>query len=294
MIFKESIGSRIFNIVNYITLTVFSIITFFPFLYIISMSFSPASEVMKNRFIIFPKGFSLDAYRYIFSGKAIYTGLLVSVFFTITATFINLFLTSITAYPLAHKNLVARKFIMLMVTFTLMFNGGIIPTYIVVQKLGMLNSFSSVLIPTAINAFSLIIFKNFFQQLPEELKESAKIDGGNDLRILVSIILPLSMPLIATFATIFSVGHWNAWFHFILYIDDYNKWPVQVILRQIISASYGAIGDITTFDDKQFYAPPPQTVAMCVVTIVTVPIICVYPFFQKYFTKGILLGSVKG
>ena len=146
--------------------------------------------------------------------------------------------------------------------------------------------------PGAIGAFNLIIFKSFFQQIPAELEESAKIDGYNDLQILLRIVLPLSKPLLATFAVMFAVAHWNAWFGYVLYINDAKKWPVQVVLRMIVNAANGSIGDSLSISND--YVPPQEVIKMCVITIATVPIMIVYPFLQKYFTKGILLGSVKG
>jgi putative aldouronate transport system permease protein len=285
--------ARTFDIVNYCVLTLVGLLTVLPFLYIILVSLTPAAELTRREFLFIPHALSLQAYRYIFSTSVVSSSLLVSIFVTIVGTSINLFMACLMAYPLAHRRLMGRKTLMVMVTFTLLFDGGMIPTFMVVQKLGMLNHFSSVLLPAAMSAFSLIIFINFFRQLPVELEESARMDGCHELRILAQIIMPLSMPLIATFVVIFGVDHWNRWFSYVLYINDSAKWPVQVVLRQMLSTSDASIGDRSILRDMD-YVPPNQTIRMCITAIATVPILCVYPFLQRYFVQGMLLGSVKG
>ena len=290
---RKSALARTFDIFNHAVLTVVGLLTVLPFLYVILISLTPASELTRREFLFFPHALSLQAYRYIFSSSVVSRSLLVSVFVTIVGTSINLIMACLMAYPLAHRRLMGRKALMVMVTFTLLFDGGMIPTFMVVQKLGMLNHFSSVLLSGALSAFSLIIFINFFRQLPAELEESARMDGCHELRILAQIIMPLSMPLIATFVVIFGVDHWNRWFSYVLYINDSAKWPVQVVLRQILSTSDASIGDKSIARDMA-YVPPNQTIRMCITAIATVPILCVYPFLQRYFVQGMLLGSVKG
>jgi putative aldouronate transport system permease protein len=181
---------------------------------------------------------------------------------------------------------------MLMVLFTMLFSGGMIPTFLVVKTLGLLNSYWALILPGAISAFNLIILKNFFQQLPEGLEESAKIDGCGDLGLLFRIVLPLSLPALATFAMFYSVGHWNTFFSAILYINDSTKWPIQVLLRQIVILSQGGIGDSAQFESN--FVPPSETIKMATIVVSTVPILLVYPFLQKHFAKGVLLGSIKG
>lgn len=289
---KPSIGSRVFDCFNYIVLLLMGIICVIPFIYVVSASFTPPEELIKYNFILFPKKPTLMAYKYIFSTSTITRSLFVSVFVTVVGTMLNVGMTALMAYPLAHKRILGHKVLMLMVTFTLVFSGGMIPGYILVQKLHLLNTYAAPLLPSAISAFNLIIFKNFFQQLPEELEESAKIDGCSDLRILGSIILPISVPLLATFTVIFAVGHWNSWFGYVLYINDAKKWPVQVVLRMIVASANSQIGNKLLMEGD--YTPPQDIIRMCIITIATVPILVVYPFVQKYFTQGILLGSVKG
>lgn len=286
---KNGFGNGMFDVINMFLLGIISLVMLFPFIHVVAASFTSVEEYLAKDFILFPTTFSLESYKYIFSTGTIVHGLLVSAGVTIVGTALNLLMCILTAYPLAHKNLVGRKTMILLVIFTLMFNGGMVPMFIVVQKLRLLNSYASLILPYVISSFNLMLFKNYFQGLPQELEESARIDGYNDLSILFKIILPLSKPLLATFTIIFGVEHWNSWFNAMLYLSDSNKWPIQVILRQIV-LSASEVGD--AMGGANYI--PPVTVRMCTIVVATIPILCIYPFLQKYFTKGILMGSVKG
>jgi putative aldouronate transport system permease protein len=222
----------------------------------------------------------------------VYSSLLNTIFITLVGTLVNILLTALMAYPLARRDLPWRSPILFLVTFTMLFGGGIVPTFLIVKWLGLLNSYWSLIIPTAISAFNLIVLKNFFQQLPESLEESAKIDGCHDYGILFRIVLPLSMPALTTFSLFYAVNHWNSFFQAILYINDSSKWPIQVLLRQIVLLSQGGIGDSVATTNVMYTLP--DTVKTAVIVVATVPILCVYPFLQKHFAKGVMLGSVKG
>ena len=270
----------------------FGMLAIVPFLYVVAASLTPL-ELMGTRgqIVLFPKRISFDAYRYVFSTRTLMQALRVSVMLTGVGTFFNILMTVLFAYPLAHTNIKGRRIILFLVTFTMMFSGGIIPSYMVVRSLGMMNRMSALILPGAISTFSFIVFRNYFMGLPKELEESAMIDGAGYLRILIQIIIPISMPIIATFAVIYGVGHWNSWFAATLYIRDSARWPIQVVLRMLTNLSM-ALGDTTMMDSDIML--PPVTARMCTIVIATVPILMVYPFLQKYFTKGILMGSVKG
>ncbi|WP_339296960.1 carbohydrate ABC transporter permease [Paenibacillus sp. FSL R5-0623] len=290
---SPSRGSRIFDCLNITLLSIFALLTVLPFVYVIAGSFATQKELLLRGFIVFPTEFSLDAYKYIFSTPALIKSLLVTIFITVFGTLINIFLTCLMAYPLARKDMDFRKPILMLIVFTMLFSGGMIPTFLVVKQLGMINTYWSLLIPGAISAFNLIIIRNFFQQLPESLEESAKIDGCNDLSVFFRIVLPLSMPAIATFSLFYAVGHWNTYFSAVLYINDNTKWPIQVLLRQFVILASGGIGDSTAMD-ADYVSPPEQSIKMAVIVVSTLPILLVYPFLQKHFAKGVLLGSVKG
>lgn len=285
MIHDKTIGSRIFDVINYLILSMIAIATVLPFLYVVITSFSNSTSII-------PTGFSLDAYRYIFSTETFARSMGVSVYITILGTFINLFLTSLMAYALAHTHIAGRRIILLMVIFTMLFNGGMIPTYFIVKGTGLIDSFWALMIPNAISAFYLIIMKNFFQGIPEELKESARMDGCHEVGILFRIVIPLSLPAMAAFGLFYSVGLWNQYFNAVLYINDPSNWPVQVLLRQVVILAQGSIGDSSEIaEDAVVFS---EGIKMAVIVISTVPILLVYPFLQKHFAKGVLLGSVKG
>ncbi|MDF2959051.1 MAG: YtcP3 [Paenibacillus sp.] len=290
---RQSLGSRFFDAVNAGILIAVALFAVIPFLFVLSGSFTASEELVRRGVVLFPTKFSMDGYKYIFSTKTIIWSLGVTVFITVAGTLINLFFTTLTAYPLARNEFVGRRPIMLLVLFTMLFSGGMVPTFLVVKSFGLLNSYWSLLIPGAISAFNLIILRNFFQQLPDGLEESAKIDGCNDLQILIRIVMPLSLPAMATFALFYAVGHWNTFFNAILYINDSTKWPIQVWLRQIVILSQGGIGDSQQMG-SDYVAPPGEVIKMAVIVVSTVPILLVYPFLQKHFAKGVLLGSVKG
>ncbi|OAS15637.1 carbohydrate ABC transporter permease [Paenibacillus oryzisoli] len=292
MIHDRSWGSRLFDVINYTILILFALSTLLPFVHIVSSSFASPTEKLTKDFVLFPTHFTLDAYRFIFSTDRILNSLLVTVLITVGGTIVNLIMTCLMAYPLSRRDLIGRRPIMMMVIFTLLFSGGMIPTFLIVKALGLLDSMWALIIPSAISTFNLIILKNFFQQMPDGIEESAKIDGANDLSILIRIILPLSLPALATFGLFYAVGHWNTFMSAILYIRDTDKWPIQVLLRSFVLLSEGRLDDAANLDgDIQL---PPETVKMAVITVATLPILCVYPFLQKHFAKGVMMGSIKG
>ncbi|MDR6553212.1 carbohydrate ABC transporter permease [Paenibacillus qinlingensis] len=292
MIHERSWGSRLFDVINYTILILFALSTLLPFVHIVSSSFASPTEKLTKDFVLFPTQFTLDAYRFIFSTDRILNSLLVTILITVGGTIVNLIMTCLMAYPLSRRDLIGRRPIMMMVIFTLLFSGGMIPTFLIVKALGLLDSLWALIIPSAISTFNLIILKNFFQQMPDGIEESAKIDGANDLSILVRIILPLSLPALATFGLFYAVGHWNTFMSAILYIRDTDKWPIQVLLRSFVLLSEGRLDDAANIDgDIQL---PPETVKMAVITVATLPILCVYPFLQKHFAKGVMMGSIKG
>ncbi|AFC27719.1 YtcP [Paenibacillus mucilaginosus 3016] len=290
MIQDRTFGNRLFDTVNAAVLILVALCTVLPFVYVLAVSFTDPHEVAKGGMILFPTKFSLAAYEYIFSTDTLVKSLGVSIYVTVVGTFINLLFTSLLAYPLAKPHFRGRQVILLGVLFTMLFSGGMIPSYFVVKELGMTNTLWSLMIPSAISAFNLIVLRNFFQQIPDGLEDSAKIDGCSDLDILFRIVLPLSLPAMATFGLFYAVAHWNTFFSAILYINDHNKWPVQVLLREIVILAQSRIGE-TSFEESLIQ---PLTIRMAVIVFATVPILLVYPFLQKHFAKGVLLGSVKG
>ncbi len=288
----KSIGSRIFDGINGTLLILFALITVVPFIHVIASSFASVAEYNSKDFLLFPTEFSLKAYAYIFTTNALPKSLGITVFITITGTLICLAFTSFTAYSLSRRRMYFRRPIMFLVVFTIIFQGGLIPDYLVVKELGLLNTYWSLMLPRAIIPFYLIILINFFKNLPDEIEESAKMDGCGDLRMLFRIMIPLSMPALATLILFYAVFQWNTYLHAILYINDTEKWPIQVLLRQIVMVSQAGFVEQGVVEGEQ--SIPPDTVKMAVITVATMPILFVYPFLQKHFAKGVLLGSVKG
>lgn len=291
---KESLGDQIVQVVVYIACGLCAVLTILPFLYVLAGSFATERELTERAFFIIPHEFSLNAYSYIISSGDIFRGLKNSAYITILGTFINMVFTTTFAYAVSRKNFRFRNIGLNMVIVTMLFSGGMIPNYLLVSKLGMLNSFWSIMIPGAINAFNLIIVKNFFQEFPQELEEAAKIDGCNDIGIFVKIVLPLSKAVLASISLFYAVSHWNDYFNPMLYITDSNKEVVQVALKRIIFLAGGIDASGQAIDYGVMGEPPEKAVKMAATVVATLPILCVYPFVQKYFTKGVMLGAVKG
>lgn len=290
--YKSAAGVT-FDAANYIVLSLFGLAAVLPFVYVIAGSFASDAELTSRAVFFVPKTFTLNAYKFIFSTDTIMRSIGVSVYITVIGTLVNLFFTVTMAYSLAKRGLYGRNLVLNLVIFSMLFGGGMIPTYLVVKELNLLDSLWALMLPGAISAFNLIIVKNFFQEIPKEIEEAGRIDGCSELGLLGRIVLPLSMPVLATFTLFYAVGHWNDFFAALLYINDPEKWPLQVMLRQIVLLSQAAAGDLNSMDPN-FVQPPDQSIKMAVIVVGTVPILCVYPFLQKHFAKGVLLGSVKG
>ncbi|MBY0147018.1 carbohydrate ABC transporter permease [Neobacillus niacini] len=287
---KKNKGGLVFPIINGTILILIALICFLPFVNVIASSFASTQEVVARKFILFPRTFSLDAYRYILSTPTLFKSLAVSIGVTGIGTLVSMVLTALMAYGLSRKYLIGRNSINFIVVFSMLFSGGMIPTFLVVKSVGLIDSYWSLILPVAINAFNLIIMRNFFQALPDSLEESAKMDGCTDLGVFVKIMLPLALPSIATISLFYAVTYWNTYMTAILYINDSIKWPIQVLLRQIVIVSSGMQAEGSSVD----VVPPAQTIKMAVIVIATVPMLIAYPFVQKYFVKGALVGSVKG
>jgi len=291
MIEDRTLNGRIFAIVNYLLLAIIALITVLPFMHVVAGSFTTSAELAVKRFVLIPTEWSLDAYKFIFSTNTIFKAMGVSVGVTFFGTLFSMLITSLMAYGLSRRDLDGRKYIMFLVVFTMLFSGGLIPSFLVVKELGLIDKYMALILPATISAFNLIILKNFFQNIPEGLEESAKIDGCSDFGILFRIVLPLSMPAIATLSLFYAVTYWNTYLSAILYLNDSAKWPIQVLLRQIVVLASG----LEYSPDLDASVPPPeQTVKMAVIVVATLPILCVYPFLQKHFAKGAMLGSIKG
>lgn len=289
---NDTILSRIFDVFNVIFLAVFSISTVLPFLFVIGRSFATETEIVDKVFFILPSEFQFEAYKYIISSPTLPRAFMVSVFITLVGTVTAMFFTLTMAYPLSKKNLAGRKVLLSLITFTLVFGGGMIPGFLIIKGLGLLDTYWSLFLPGALSTWNLIIVKNFFQELPHELEDAARVDGCSAIGTFLRIVLPLSMPVIATFSLFYAVGYWNDYRSALLFVSDNKKWPLQIMLRQIVLLASGNI-DGAAFDE-QYVRPPAASVQNAVIVFGTLPILCVYPFLQKHFTKGIMIGAIKG
>lgn len=284
--------STLARIGKVLLLTILAFMMLFPFVYVIAVSFSSYADVVGGGVILFPAHPTLEAYTAIFKGGVVTHALVVSLGLTTIGTAINMLMTITMAYSLSRPGVPGSRFVLGLVLLTLLFSAGIIPNYLLVKELGLLNSFGSLVLPGVINAFNLVIVRQFFMSLPAELLESARLDGASDVGILLRIILPLSKPVLAVVALFYGVAHWNDFFAATLYLNDATKWPIQLILRQYVLQG-SALASAINLDPSQ-PPPPTQTIQMAVVVIATVPILIVYPFLQRYFTRGVLSGAIKG
>ncbi|SEM94065.1 carbohydrate ABC transporter permease [Lihuaxuella thermophila] len=287
----RTLPDRVVDILNAAVLAVIAFTMLFPFIYIFAVSFSSLSAFSQSDLILWPEKWVTDAYEYILESEAFIRSLYVTAFVTVAGTFVNLTVTSMMAYALSRPITGGRMF-QFMVLFTFLFTPGMIPTYLIVKATGLIDSVWSLILPAAVNSFNLIVMRQFFLNIPNELNEAAVIDGANDLQIFFRIILPLSKPALAAFGLFYAVSHWNNYFAGLLYLNDPAKWPIQVVLRQIV-----VVGEPTATLGGQHLLenpPPPETVQMAAILLATLPILIIYPFLQKHFAKGVMLGSIKG
>ena len=286
MVKNKTAGSRIFDVFNYVFLGLIGVVMVFPIAFVVVGSFSATGMIGGFN------SFSLDAYKYIFTTNVLARSTVNSVIITVVGTAINMLITSITAYALSKKYLPGRKVMMGVVIVFMLFNPGMIPNYLVVNDLHMLDTYRSLRLPIAISAYNMVIMKNFFQGLPDSIEESAQIDGCNDLQVFLRIVVPISKASFATITLFYAVSHWNSYFNAMMYLNDINDWPIQVWLRQIIVLSVGGFAGSESL--SEYAKVPSDAVKYAVICVSTIPIVIVYPFLQKYFAKGALLGSVKG
>ena len=292
---KKISKEKIFDIINVFLLFIILIIILYPLIYVVSASFSDAQQVIAGNIRLLPIDFTTESYQSVFKNENIFRSFINTVTVTIFGTLLNLVLTTLAAYPLSRKDLKGRDKIMIFITITMFFSGGIIPTYLVVQKLGLINHLSALILPGAISSYNLIIMRTFFQSsIPYELQESAFIDGCSNTRTLLSIILPLSAPILAVIALYYAVAHWNAYFNAMLYLTERELYPLQMILKEILIQSQMSEMMDMNADSLYRQAMLGETIKYAVVVVSSIPMLIIYPFIQKFFVKGIMIGAVKG
>lgn len=283
----------LFSTLNYAFFVLISLVMLFPLWNVIVISLTDYREYVMNPLMLFPKQISWEAYNYIFSNNELLLALRVSVLTTLSGTAINMAVSVACAYALSKRHMPGRNLFLTLILFTMFFNGGIIPNFLLIKDLGMYDTFWALILPNAINTWYLIIMKNYFANLPEALEESARIDGANDLIILFRIVLPISMPIIATFLLFYGVDRWNEWWSAMMYINDTKKYPLQLMLRNLIVMNFSSASMATSYaqDNASFVAK--ENIKMATAVVAVVPIAVVYPFLQKYFAKGVMVGAIK-
>lgn len=288
---KLSIGNRIFNVFNHCCILLFSLTTVYPFIYVLSASISSPQAVITGKVLLFPKGITLEAYKYLLEERGIWMAYANTIFYTVVGTAVQMFVTTTGAYALSKKRLLGRSFISFMLAFTMWFHAGMIPFFLNIKDLGLYNNRWGIIIAFACTAFYVILMRTYFQSISESLEESAIIDGANDFTIFSKIYLPLSVPTLATIGLYYAVSRWNAYFWAMVLLRDESKIPLQVLLRKLViqmkvPEEYAAFYDVETFTQETFI--------YSTIMVSVIPIVMVYPFLQKHFVKGIMMGAIKG
>lgn len=293
MVRKATMGERIFNLFNICVTFIISLLCLYPFLYVLFSSLSEGGKLIRHQgLLLAPQGFSLDAYRIVLTNPYIFSGYANTLFILVVGVSVNLVMTSFGAYFLSRKNVLLKKPIMMFIVFTMFLNGGLVPFFLTIKGLGLYNSLWALIVPVSINTFNLIIMRTYFLSIPDSMEESAVIDGAGQFTILFRIYLPLSMPVIAVMILYYGVGHWNSWFNAMIFLSDRDLFPLQLILREILIA--GSALDVLASTGYINIQEVEETIKHTAIIIATLPILFVYPFLQKYFVKGVMIGALKG
>lgn len=292
---KQSRSDRIFNIVNYTFLTLAMIVVLYPLIYVLSASFSTPYAVTSGQVWLFPVDFSLVGYETVFKNQDIVSGYLNSIIITVSGTIVSLIVTVMAAYPLSVRDFKGRNFFMALYTFTMMFSGGLIPSFLWIQQLHLYNTYWALILPSALSVYNMIIARTFFQSsIPYDLYESASLDGCSDIRYMLSIVIPLSKPILAVLVMYYGVGLWNSYFNALIYLADADKMPLQVVLRNIILQNQidpSTMVDVDAMLKKQGLS---ELLKYSLIVVSSVPMLILYPFIQKHFVKGVMIGALKG
>lgn len=292
---KLSKFDRVFNVINLTLVTVVLILVGYPLIFVISASLSDPLSVSGGKMLFFPVGLTLEGYENIFNSKEIWQGFSNSVQYTLIGTSINICMTILGAFPLSRKDLVGKGFFSVMFTFTMFFSGGMIPAFLVVRMLGIYNTMWALILPGAVSAYNIIVMRSFFDHsIPTELYEAAHIDGCNDYSYLFKILIPLSKPVLAVMVLFYGSAHWNQFFSAIIYLRKAEMYPLQVILRNILLKNILTDNMVTTFGGAATYSHTSEIIKYGLIVVSSIPMMITYPFVQKYFVKGVMIGSVKG
>lgn len=290
---RTSTGEKVFYLCNYALLTLASLSCILPILHIVSLSLSSGEAITLGRVGLWPVELTWEAYGKLVTGTDVLGAFRNSIVITLAGTALNMVFTVLTAYPLSRSYFYARRFFTLAIVFTMLFTAGLIPNYLLIKWLGLVNTYGSLWLPGLISAYNLLILRTFFENLPEELEDAARIDGCGEWRLILQMILPLSLPVIATVSLFYGVGHWNAFFNVLIYINDSSKFNLSVLVQNMIR-SQSLMSEMAQLDPDAFRNLTPESIKSAGIIVMVLPMLIVYPFLQKYFVKGVLIGSIKG
>ncbi|MBD2871712.1 carbohydrate ABC transporter permease [Paenibacillus arenilitoris] len=287
-------NDKIFDTLNTVILSLILIVVLYPLVFVLSASISNPLLVIRGEVLLFPKDMTLQAYARVFRDGEVLGGFMNTLLYASTGTLINLAMTTMGAYPLSRPNLQGRKVIMLVILMTMFFNGGLIPTYMVVKSIGIINTYWAMVLPGAISVFHLIVMRTFFENIPQELHEAAVIDGSSQIRTLWSVVLPLSLPIMAVMTLFYGVFHWNSFFNGLIYLSDQSKYPLQLIMRDILINSQ--MQDMMNLADESAVQQQlmGESIKYALIVVTSLPVLALYPLLQRYFVQGVMIGAIKG
>ena len=288
---KMTLDEKIFSLINAVFMLLVLFVTLYPFWYVVMASFSDNAAVLTNQgLLLWPKGFNVESYARVLKNNMIYTGYGNTIFILFVGTLLNLVMTALGAFVLSRRNLALKKFLMVIIVITMYFDGGIIPTYLLIKNMGLIDSRWALILPGLISTYNMVILRTAFESVPQSLEESTKIDGASAYTILLRVMIPLAKPTLAVLVLYYGVGYWNSWFGAMIYLKSRTLFPLQLVLREILIS--GTNTDMTAGTDDVVQIA--ETLKYAVIVVSTLPILCIYPFLQKFFEKGVMVGAVKG
>ncbi len=290
---KPTTGDKAFYAANYVLLTLIGLSCLLPMVHIMALSFSDSQSVISGKVVFWPVGWTLESYSNLISGTNIIHAFKNNVILTVVGTVLSMSCTILAAYPLSRRDMYGRRIFSLAIVFTMLFSGGIIPSYLVIKSLGLLNSYGAIWLPGLVSVFNMLVMKSYFESLPAEMEEAARMDGCNEWRFILRIVLPLSMPVIAALTLFYAVGFWNQFMSVLIYMNDTSKYNLTVMVQQMIK-SQSMLQDLNNMQPEDAAKLTPETIKSAGVIVMLVPMLVVYPFLQKYFMKGVMIGAIKG
>ncbi|WP_214626231.1 carbohydrate ABC transporter permease [Paenibacillus agaridevorans] len=290
---RSSLGEKLFYQINAIILGLVALSCLLPIIHVAALSLSDTHSIMSGKVSFWPKGWSWDSYRLLLEGTRIIQSFMNSIIITVVGVALSLVFTFLAAYPLAQSYMYGRKLFTLAIVFTMLFSGGIIPTYLVIKALGLMNTYSAIWLPALISTYYMLIMRTFFANIPKELEEAARIDGSGEFRYIIRIVLPLSMPVIATISLFYAVGYWNTFLTVLLYIQNIEKYNLAVLVQQMIQ-SQSLLQEINNLPANEQNTATPEGIKSAGIMVMVIPMLIIYPFLQRYFIQGVMIGAIKG